>query len=170
MTSTSVYGKPAKGPNAPVPEEPAKEEEAELKASAHMHEPVPTKRKGQTRSQTQTGQDKNKASIPSEDEPLHENYMELMDYLQKYKESICYEATGMLPNTNINDKEDEREFKKEDDMLTAEEIWPIIKSGPKKGQVKPTLDNRGKIVVDPAGNILREQYLLDFNVYRNLHF
>ena len=170
MTSTSVYGKPVKGPNAPVPEEPAEEEEAEFRASVHMLEPVPTKRKGKGTSRTQTGQDKNKASIPSEDEHLHGNYMELMDYLQKYKESICYEATGMLPNTNINDREDEREFKKEDDMLTAGEIWPVIQSGPKKGQVKPTLDSRGKIVVDPAGNILREQYLLDFNVYRNLHF
>ena len=43
--------------------------------------------------------------MPSEDVLLHENYMELMDYLQKYKESICYEASGMLPNKNLIETE-----------------------------------------------------------------
>ena len=31
-------------------------------------------------------------------------------------------------------------------------------------------DTHGNIVVDPAGNILKDQYLLDFNIYKNLHF
>ena len=92
-----------------------------------------------------------------------------MDYLQRYKESICYEASGMLPNTNMVEKDQEREFKLDDTILTAEEIWPTVQSGPNKGRVKPTLDTHGNIVVDPAGNIIKEQYLLDFKIYRALH-
>ena len=54
--------------------------------------------------------------------------MELMDYLQKYKESICYEASGMLPKPlQIDDKND---LFKTESVLKAEEIWPIVKSGP----------------------------------------
>lgn len=30
-------------------------------------------------------------------------------------------------------------------------------------------DTHGNIVVDPAGNINKEQYLLDYNIYRELH-
>ena len=98
---------------------------------------------------------------------MHGSYMNLMDYLQKYKESICYEGVGMLPSVKLDCEDEQGEV---DDTLTAEEIWPIVISGPKRGQVKPTRDTHGNIVVDPAGNILKEQYLLDFNIYRELHF
>ena len=73
----------------------------------------------------------------------------------------------MLPSTNAVDPKSKHE--EEDDTLTAEEIWPIVTSGPNKGRIKPTRDTHGNIVVDPAGNILKEQYLLDFNIYRELH-
>ena len=32
-----------------------------------------------------------------EDVSFHNSYMALMSFCQLYKESICYEATGMLP-------------------------------------------------------------------------
>ena len=38
--------------------------------------------------------------------------------------------------------------------------------GQKKGKIKAPLDSNGKIVVDPAGNIVLEKYLLDFDIYR----
>ena len=57
MTSTSVFGKPAKGPNAPVPEESVEEEDIEPRASAHFIEPVTAKSisKGRGTSQKQSG-------------------------------------------------------------------------------------------------------------------
>lgn len=88
-----------------------------------------------------------------------------MQYLQRYKESIAYEAIGMLPNKK-RIKEDDIE---DQACLTAEEIWPLHTSGPKKGKIKPTYDTHGNIVVDPAGNILKDQYLLDYNIYKALH-
>ena len=99
------------------------------------------------------------------DEDCHTNFMFLMQYLQRYKESIAYEAIGMLPNKK-RIKEDELQ---DQACLKAEEIWPIAKSGPKKGKIIPTYDTHGKIVVDPAGNILKDQYLLDYNIYKALH-
>ena len=53
------------------------------------------------------------------------------------------------------------------DGLSAEEIWPVATKGPGKGKVIPTLDTRGNVVVDPAGNFVKP-YLLDFNVYKAL--
>ena len=44
-----------------------------------------------------------------------------MEYLQAYKESICYEASGMLPLTN---ERFDPEFESDGETLTAEEIWP----------------------------------------------
>ena len=78
--------------------------------------------------------------------------MELMNYLQTYKDAICYEASGMLPDKNAAEKDSNSE----DETLKAEEIWPVSESGPTKGQLIPTLDTHGNVVVDPAGNILKE--------------
>lgn len=94
---------------------------------------------------------------------MHEDYMRLMEYLEIYKDSICYSAQGVVPNKTYKDEEDpniERE------ALTATDIWPVEQSGPKKGKIKAPLDSNGKIVVDPAGNIVLEKYLLDFDIYR----
>lgn len=97
----------------------------------------------------------------------HGNYMELMSYLQQYQDSISHSAAGMLPNKNLRQDPD---VKGDDDQtLTAEEIWPRVKSGPNKGQIVPRRDDHGNIVVDPAGNIIKETYLLDYNVYKSLH-
>ena len=77
--------------------------------------------------------------------------MALMNFLQMYKESICYEAAGMLPG-----KGQTRPGKENLDItLDVDEIWPKEKHGPKKGKIIPTLDARGNIVVDPAGNIVK---------------
>ena len=58
----------------------------------------------------------------------------------------------MFPDKNAAVKDSDSE----DDILKAEEIWPVAQSGPNKGQLIPTLDTHGNIVVDPAGNILKE--------------
>ena len=87
-----------------------------------------------------------------------------MTFLQNYQESISHEASGMLPNKN--NRLDPDVADQDEDTLTAEEIWPRVQSGPNKGQVIPRRDNRDNIVVDPAGNIIKESYLLDFNVYK----
>jgi len=100
-----------------------------------------------------------------EEKELHESYMNLMAYLQSYKESICYEAQGMLPEKNERMDPD---FEESDDVLAVEEIWPLYKSGRKKGEFKPQRDTKGNIVVDPAGNIVKNRYLLDFEIYRAL--
>ena len=39
----------------------------------------------------------------------------------------------------------------------------------KIGQPKAVRDTRGNIVVDPAGNIMRSKYLLDYKIYAALH-
>ena len=75
-----------------------------------------------------------------------------MNYLQAYKDSLCYEPQGMLPERNENFDPD---FEEDGLTLSAAQIWPRHKSGPDKGKIKPVRDNRKKIVVDPAGNINR---------------
>lgn len=90
-----------------------------------------------------------------------------MQFLQTYQESISYESSGVIPDKNQSKTKDNDQF--EHTQLTAQEIWEFVKSGPKKGQVIPNLDKLGNVVVDPAGNILKEQYLLDFNIYKALH-
>ena len=73
----------------------------------------------------------------------------------------------MLPNKNS--RLDPNVADEDGDTLTAEEIWPKVKSGPNKGQIAPRRDARGNVIVDPAGNIVKESYLLDYNVYKSLH-
>jgi len=53
---------------------------------------------------------------------MHEDYMRLMEYLETYKDSICYSAQGIVPNKTYKDNEDpniERE------ALTVTDIWPV---------------------------------------------
>ena len=89
-----------------------------------------------------------------------------MTFLQSYQESISYESSGVIPKKN---KREDPTEEKEDDTLRVDEIWKFVESGPKKGKVIPELDKLGNVIVDPAGNILKEQYLLDFNEYKQLH-
>ena len=96
-------------------------------------------------------------------EKLHDSYMDLMGYLERYKDSICYAASGVMPRAVLDDNEDPQI---EAEALTAADIWPVETSGPKKGKIKATRDSHGNIVVDPAGNIVLENYLLDFTIYR----
>lgn len=81
-----------------------------------------------------------------------------------YKESICYEATGMLPGKGTRAEQLDNDL-----TLSADEIWPRAEDGTKKGKLIATRDTHGNIVVDPAGNIVKNQYLLDYNVYKALH-
>ena len=92
--------------------------------------------------------------------------MELMGFLKGYQESICNVSSDVLPNTkpHIGDEPEDTTG-----QLTASEIWPVAKAGPKKGKIIPRRDLRGNIVIDPAGNIEASKYLLDYNIYEMLH-
>lgn len=97
---------------------------------------------------------------------MHRSYLGLMEYLQAYKESICYEASGMLPNTN---EKFELDCESDGNTLAVDEIWPKHKEGELKGKIIASRDIKGNVVVDPAGNIMRSRYLLDFKIYKALH-
>ena len=70
----------------------------------------------------------------------------------------------MLPNKNNRLDPD---YESDGDTLCAEEIWPVEEEGPDKGKIKPARDILGNIIVDPAGNILKSQYLLDLSIFKN---
>ena len=104
--------------------------------------------------------------LSSDEYKTHKNYLGLMEYLQAYKESICYEASGMLPFTN---EKYDAEIESDGATLPAEQIWPKHTEGELKGKIKSKKDIRGNIIVDPAGNIVRNRYLLDYEIYKGLH-
>ena len=96
----------------------------------------------------------------------HKNYIELMGYLEQYKDFICYESNGVLPRRKGRNEDEDPAVAMM--ALNVDDIWPVETEGPRKGLRKHTIDNRGKIVVDPVGNIKKEVYLLDYNMYHEL--
>ena len=72
----------------------------------------------------------------------------------------------MLPDKN---EKYDPDYDSDGNTLAADEIWPMHTEGRKKGQPKAVRDSRGNVVVDPAGNIMRSKYLLDFKIYKALH-
>lgn len=92
--------------------------------------------------------------------------MGLMRYLEKYSDFICYESNGVIPKQKGRFGEEDPFI--EEQELKAEDIWPVAKSGKKKGKIIPTKDTRGNTVVDPVGNIVKNNYLLDYNIYETL--
>ena len=104
------------------------------------------------------------------DDELHDSYIELMDYLQQYKQSICFDSQGVVPNKAVKKTDEDLPSDFDDEDLKAEDIWKVEESGPNKGKLKAVKDFRGNVVVDPVGNIQKDQNLLDFNVYRALQY
>ena len=89
-----------------------------------------------------------------------------MDYLNQYRESICYDNSGLI-NLNMrraNDAEDFLERQKQE-KYSSENVFPTYKDGPQKGKIIHVHDDKGNIVIDPTSLVRKDPFLIDFHLY-----
>ena len=100
----------------------------------------------------------------------HEQFIEMMRYLNQYKENICYDSQGIVAMIkHMGQPKDEVEAEEMDELLEAyssQNLFPRETEGPKAGKLIPWKDIRGNVVVDPTANIKQAPFIIDYNAYK----
>ena len=109
-----------------------------------------------------------KLSRDDSDAIKHRKFIKLMQYLNEYKQNICYEGSCLI-NTNMPRNFDEKENDylehEKQEAYSAARLFPVETSGPKKGRYVPQKDSRGNTIVDPTENVKRDPFFLDYQLY-----